>query len=542
MNSPSALAWQTDAFGPLKYKRKQIAYVERLPPEILSLVFEAGCSLPDDTTDMSWFDGRSSSFSSAMDVANDEDEDITGQDDNNHPVQVVGQQNLGQVLMSSSVAALQGSGSALQISRSTRSKQTGSDDEWSEDSIELAMDYAKRTKQKILSRDFQTMITHVCRRWRDVAIANPVLWNRIAIRRPSRDYKWLENWMKKSRESKLDIYLDLRLKEIDLQGIASRNRRSANPPSHHANCHGFIMFQKEHVESILSILTPEIRRWRIFDIRTRTPRLMEIALRKIRYKGAPQLETLNLGILHLPHSPNGQYGIFRGGTPALRQVRLRSTFVSWVANPFMNLKDLSIMRVDDPAAKIISDDFLRLLRLNPTLVNLVLHASGPESMQQSEPDNDVIPLNQLKSLDILWEETTGQLSKLLRQIEATGLTSFALSMPNEITLSDWKASIGIIGSFSTIKQLDLHGHGSWDDEKLFDKLFVSLSSLEMLRVAPYGTSFDRVPSSLYHGSIYPRGLSALRSAHICPRLTVLVFYGRSISPRTGLTIAKGRME
>jgi hypothetical protein len=192
-------------------------------------------------------------------------------------------------------------------------------------------------------------VTHVCRRWRYVALDDSTLWARISG--IPRSTKWLSQILVRAHNTPLCI---------DLGYIQKRE--------------------------ILTRLPPLISHTR--ELRLRSPSLLRTkGVQDICGLEAPELEHFELGIsvtspvtfLHLDEKP-----LFKGWTPKLRTLSLTQVLIPWslLPHPHGRLTELRIMLyskipIPDPSSPVDLNQLVELLINSPELEVVILELCLP---------------------------------------------------------------------------------------------------------------------------------------------------------------------
>ncbi|KAI0027286.1 hypothetical protein K488DRAFT_91039 [Vararia minispora EC-137] len=214
-------------------------------------------------------------------------------------------------------------------------------------------------------------ITHVCRRWREIACADPALWNHVLFELGE---EWFEEMLRRAKNVPLVIH-------YHAESIPSKS-----PFQHSIR------------------LDTYLGRVRKLYVSAKTP-VMSHVLSVVHSQSAPRLEELNLehtnpglgnrGFLRLP-SPS-----FLGNAPRLRILQLTSIGVSWEPIAFNTLEELTINLTlpfflsERPSV----DQLASFLRCLPCLKELFLLCCLPDEVRRGISPNPV-QLSQLKHLTI----------------------------------------------------------------------------------------------------------------------------------------------
>ena len=215
------------------------------------------------------------------------------------------------------------------------------------------------------------VITHVCSRWRQIALADGSLWSRVVLTYPLSPHhlSYTIFWLQRSASAPIDIFLDLRDPSWDW-----------NEDSHN--------FRWQEMEPIMRVFLPHVRRWRRFELLTDTWAPIFTFLWYTRHvKSAPILETVSLSRCNLYFAARGQ--VFRPislrqpiqffGEAALEQltsVSLVGVHINWKQPSLRNLTNLELkFHASDVMPN--TQQFAGIFEACPSLVYLALFGWGP---------------------------------------------------------------------------------------------------------------------------------------------------------------------
>ncbi|KAJ7142382.1 hypothetical protein C8R44DRAFT_603402, partial [Mycena epipterygia] len=172
-----------------------------------------------------------------------------------------------------------------------------------------------------------TTLSHVCRRWRHVALGTGTLWTRLVLTFPTSAAQLTRTlaWLERSKTHTLDILLDLRDTEWDWEKDEAE--------------HGF---RAADMAAVLRLLLPTAPRWRALELLTDTWAPIHAFLRHTHTlaPSLPRLEKLHLarcnayfatkGAVFQPAALGRPLPLFGGArVPSLREVTLTGVHVDW---------------------------------------------------------------------------------------------------------------------------------------------------------------------------------------------------------------------
>jgi len=268
---------------------------------------------------------------------------------------------------------------------------------------------------------FKVLVSHVCRRWRTVAIDTSTLWTYLDFAEgPPFDKS--RTWLERSKGCLLDIELDCTIDEDDTNSNESDDREDTDayssddlvaPEDRVAMPGGPAPVKTKEARSlgrvspadlpvVRDLILPHVARWRVFELMVNDYQIMYGILSTLAaIPEAPQLQVLRL--YHYGDNENDDYDHFRpphfkqpfapfcGRAPNLIEIELWGVHVDWEACAFLRgleELDLSYHAKDvRPSYEI----FRRILTGSPDLHILTLTASGPDGNPEDWP-LDVIEL------------------------------------------------------------------------------------------------------------------------------------------------------
>ncbi|OBZ72024.1 hypothetical protein A0H81_07371 [Grifola frondosa] len=217
----------------------------------------------------------------------------------------------------------------------TEGEEKGSDIEFEEERSDMEVEEEREEdgeewedvdEERGSALNFEVLISHVCRRWRAVALETPSLWTQLNF---SRQLPYLRSraYIQRSRKLPLTILMDF----IDKGAcLILDSDHKAGPP-----------LAAAAITAAIELLRPHVARWRDFKLMVSDYEVMYIALQLLGNIGpAPQLE-----VFCLYHYGGALVGL----ELEYHTLDVRPTFV----------------------------DFMNILRASPDLEHLTLRGSGP---------------------------------------------------------------------------------------------------------------------------------------------------------------------
>ncbi|KIK61834.1 hypothetical protein GYMLUDRAFT_72910 [Collybiopsis luxurians FD-317 M1] len=376
----------------------------------------------------------------------------------------------------------------------------------------LGCDDPPRPSKRIVNGlyEFQTGIpygvnvSHVCQRWRDVAIGYPLIWTQLHFHYGV-SMCMLEIFIERSRGNSLDIIMSL-----DGRLYSTKSRKLV-------------------ISKFLDMVIPLVERWRCFSLASAFPSFTSMVLKQLsECSSAPLLEILH--IVHFSyndmHSGAELFLPFQGNTPKLRSVDFQGSWID-LEGYLPQLRDLHDLRLTNIAPSF--QTFTRILSQSPTLGFFGLTNTGPADLRNvtpiSLPSLEHLSLSHHPSLYIEYLFPFLQfpnIKKLELEYSDGDYTKFALMMATRLP--------GATKSLLTgLEHLVIHGLSLTQNalEPVLEQL-VNLQSLAINCSEGKSTS----PKKFQAGKFIIDQLAVLKQTPsgsqrvvFCPRLTCLMTTG-----------------
>ena len=300
---------------------------------------------------------------------------------------------------------------------------------------------------------FKVLVSHICRRWRTVAVETSMLWAHLNFAEgPPFDKS--RTWLERSKGCALDIELDCTVNEDadsdefddppdaslhdnDDELVAPEDRVAmpggpAPVKTKPSRLPGRV--SPVDLPIVRDMILPHVWRWRIFELMVNDYQIMYGILSTLAsVPEAPQLQVLRLyhyddnddyDHFRPPHLKQPLFAPFRGRAPNLLNAALWGVHVDWEACAFLQgLEELELAyHAKDvrPSYEI----FARILQGSPDLHILTLCASGPAGNPEDWP-TDVIELPSVKHLVLAFFEPS-YVSALMKRLVFPNLSTLAL--------------------------------------------------------------------------------------------------------------------
>ncbi|KAH8085401.1 hypothetical protein BXZ70DRAFT_559211 [Cristinia sonorae] len=234
--------------------------------------------------------------------------------------------------------------------------------------------------------NFEVLVSHVCHRWREVALQSPVIWTTIHLRTVPHMRRALV-YLKRRGQHLIDVYIDTTSEEDHIPG--------------------FTLFRDEFLP-VFDLVTPHVDRWRSLHLKVRDLQCKADARQVLsKCDGAPHLETLHLWHIENWGTPERLYTaigpppvvIFHQRLPMLKNILLTGVNIPWTDSSFLrNLTTVQFALHSDDV-RIPYELWRDMLRGSPHLERLSLHYSGPRFGSGDWPDEKIL-LPGLREVDL----------------------------------------------------------------------------------------------------------------------------------------------
>ncbi|KAH9065434.1 hypothetical protein EDB87DRAFT_1803443 [Lactarius vividus] len=278
---------------------------------------------------------------------------------------------------------------------------------------------------------FQVLVSHVCRRWREVVIGIPTLWTYLDFAEGP-PFNKSQAWLERSKDQPLDIEIDCTI-DSDPESESEPDDESEDQAD---SCH----VSPADLPVVRDLILPHSARWRTFELLVDDFHLMYNTLATLsRVLEAPELRALRL--CHYDDNENYDhfspvnlkqpfFTPFSGRAPELGLVTLWGVHVDWETCAFLQgLEELELAyHAKDvrPPYKI----FTRILQGSPDLHTLTLSASGPAGDPEVDWPANVIELPSVRQLGLAFLEPS-YASALLKRLVFPNLLVLSLDFDQD---------------------------------------------------------------------------------------------------------------
>ncbi|KAJ8518570.1 hypothetical protein ONZ45_g4366 [Pleurotus djamor] len=231
----------------------------------------------------------------------------------------------------------------------------------------------------IRTPNFQLLVSHVCRQWREIALNTACLWTTIHFSRPghmARAREYIRRCLppindpdryRKSPTQLIDIMVD-----------------TVSPDE----CRPGLDLCKDHFDDVFDIIMPHVTLWRAFHLKVRDDACKLLARKHLcSAEAGPHLESLQLYHFEAFREARDLYIatyrppviIFHNKLPRLRNVSLIGVNLNWAGSNHLHTLDHLQLALHSDNIRPPYERFAAMLRDSPSLQTLSLHYSGPKN-------------------------------------------------------------------------------------------------------------------------------------------------------------------
>lgn len=271
---------------------------------------------------------------------------------------------------------------------------------------------------------FPLLVSHVCGRWRDIALSNSDLWSTVVCTQSAPRFPILKLLLERSRNHPLDLYFDFKFPKGYVEKYPGRIFCSSGSKPHFIDSEyesTSYLTDSEKISKRLSLLTTSLYpRIRSFFVASTNYSYISLSIRSIPRGPNPHLSSF--GISYVPgHEEISRYGTVNvplnrhGVTSSLKRLRLRGVDLNW-ASTSTCLTGLTTLELGDhEGGTWMSCDRLRtILASNSSLETLILDNSGSLGIAEEWPEDEVVELSSLTKLVLSKQRTEAAVALLAR--------------------------------------------------------------------------------------------------------------------------------
>ncbi|KAI0375200.1 hypothetical protein BV20DRAFT_254968 [Pilatotrama ljubarskyi] len=289
-------------------------------------------------------------------------------------------------------------------------------------------------------------LTWVCKRFREVALADSTLWNSVWFR-DSAPWKRSLAFIERAGTAPLDIRINEKERPEDLP-----EHLTANYP----------IITVDQINIILDVLIPRVPQLRILVVVLEDMDVIETFMRRFSSAGPPEiLERFEMHRTGAPYlwpreksqEAGAEYPLSGYPTPKLRWLSLNGLSIDWNRLPPTNLRTIDLRRMCVQACPT-PDRWSEMLAASPELFKLSLDAAGPQWTAQRLESIRAIDLPCLRDL-IIGDMSCLYALQILAHMNAPRVMSLALMT---LTGQDYGPLMEMMtGRFPEVRLLQIQG-------------------------------------------------------------------------------------
>ncbi|KAJ3509523.1 hypothetical protein NLJ89_g5178 [Agrocybe chaxingu] len=306
---------------------------------------------------------------------------------------------------------------------------------------------------------FQVLVSHVCRRWREVVLEAHILWTTLQFSNRPRLEK-AQMYISRRGDLPLDIYIDCTFPpDVDEEDhpdhslyLENKARKGSgeepiSPPTNQDNEDDSNRFlSQREVSQILDLIEPEVAHWRTLDFRASTYSYIHLLLSRLhKLPPAPALESFQ--VYHFEDCDDYEFFSgddktpflpFQGEAPNLKEAIFWGVHIDWESSLRAFLRDLRELELSYHAKDVRPSYpvFRQIIQNSPHLQTLTLSLSGPMLADGVAFDDEEawgpepLTISSVKDLALQFH-TPSYASALVQHLDLPGVQNLVLNFDQE---------------------------------------------------------------------------------------------------------------
>ncbi|KAI0699594.1 hypothetical protein BC835DRAFT_1331039 [Cytidiella melzeri] len=328
---------------------------------------------------------------------------------------------------------------------------------------------------------FQEVLSHVCGRWRALALGMPSLWRHFDfLEGPPFDRS--REWLRRSKDTPIDVVINC------TKVWVAENERIL------PLCYSLGKIDPPDVGQIRDLILPHVSRWKSFTFYADHPREWRPTLIALVNAGAaPKLESLFVSLAldwDLPADSYAGYVPFSGQAPQLRRLELETGNIDWERCTFLLGSGLERLSLHYHAenSRPSFPNFVRVLQSSCNLHTLELRHSGPSGNEESWPW-DMVELPSVTRL-VVGRMEASYLTGLMRRLIFPKLEELEI----ECIMDECTFLVDVLCDVVPLHSLvGLHIRGViTTDECTVERFWMAVQNLETLHISEVAPQFEDV--------------------------------------------------
>ncbi|KAG5721486.1 hypothetical protein E4T56_gene13242 [Termitomyces sp. T112] len=275
-----------------------------------------------------------------------------------------------------------------------------------------------------LSSNFQLLVSHVCRLWREISLRTASLWSILHFREPAHIVR-AQEYISRCLPSPhlFDILVDTVAERDHIPGVN---------------------LCREEIQQIFKLICPQVKRWRAFHLKVCDHECKAAARHHLSSCGpAPNLETLQLYHFEDYMTSQNLYlatykppvTVFSNDLPRLKNISLIGVNLPWAQSPYLAHLHTLELALHPENIRPPYEYWENMLRNSPDLQTLSLHYSGPRVANGDTKliwpaDGERMIIQSLENLS-LTDLDPDYLVRLMGRLVLPGLKRLSLDLPDQ---------------------------------------------------------------------------------------------------------------
>lgn len=361
---------------------------------------------------------------------------------------------------------------------------------------------------------FPLLVSHVCGRWRDIALSSSHLWSTVACTQSAPRFPILKLLLERSGNHPLDLYFDFHFPKGYVETYPRRlpyNPDPKHPFSDSEYESTSYLTDSDKISKRLSLLTTSHSpRIRSFSVSSTNYTYISLSIRSFPRGPNPHLSSFEVSYVpgHEEISRRGtiNFPLNRDGVASsLKRIKLRSVELNW-ASTSKRLAGLKSLELGDHTNGTWRSygRLQTILASTPSLETLILDSAGSLSMVEDWPEDLVVELPCLRRM-VLSKQRTEVAVAILSRLRLPAVRWLEINLSNKTGMARERRGAGmhdeivrllvpLVKKVEVIRMCGVRPH-----ERVARALLAAMSSL---RVFVLDSDHDA-----YDGRLYPCTLS-----------------------------------
>ncbi|EIM79423.1 uncharacterized protein STEHIDRAFT_116607 [Stereum hirsutum FP-91666 SS1] len=342
---------------------------------------------------------------------------------------------------------------------------------------------------------FPLLVSHVCGRWRDIALSSSHLWSTVACTQSAPRFPILKLLLKRSRNHPLDLHFDFNFPKGYVETyphLLPHNSHSKHPFSDSEYESTSYLTDSDKISKRLSLLTTSHNpRIRSFSVSSTNYTYISLSIRSFPRGPNPHLSSFEVSYVpgHEEISRRGtlNFPLNRDGVASsLKRLKLRSVDLNW-ASTSKRLAGLKSLELGDHMSGTWRSygRLQTILASTPSLETFILDNPGSLSMIEEWPKDVVVELPCLRRM-VLAKQRAEVAVAILSRLRLPAVKWLEINLSNRTSMARERRGVGmhdeiirllvpLVKRVEVVRMCEVHPH-----ERVARALLAGMSSLRVL--------------------------------------------------------------